>query len=146
MLGGFMGGFTTSQVEKLSGVNQKVLHYWDKSGFLSPSLVQAQGAGSRRVYSFQDLVAIRMARELRDAGISLQGLRKSVEFLRNLESVEQPLAETFLVTDGKDIYLKRGDAVMSVLRQSGQGCFYFVVDLSRTVEGLREAVKKLFAA
>lgn len=139
-------GFSTPEVEKLSGVDRKSLHYWDRTGFLSPSIVRASGTGSRRIWGFRDVVAARVARELRDAGIPLQSLRKVVEFLRSSEGVEQPFAESFLVTDGQDIYLKQGEAILSVLRAPGQACFFFVVDLSRTVAELKEEVEKLRAA
>ena len=136
-------GFSTAQVERLTSIGAKTLHFWDRSGFLSPSVVQAHGTGSRRIYSFRDLVALRVAGQLRDAGISLQSLRKVVSALRDMHGLEQPLAETYLVTNGHDVFEKHGDDVMSVLRQPGQAMFSFVIDLSRTVEALHEAMSKL---
>lgn len=135
-------GFSTAQVEHLTGINAKTLHFWDRSGFLSPSLVQAHGTGSRRVYSFRDLVALRVAAQLRDAGISLQSLRKVVAVLRDMRSLENPLAETYLITNGHDVFEKRGDEVMSVLRQPGQSVFSFVIDLTRTVEQLQADIRQ----
>ncbi len=136
-------GFSTAQVERLTSIGAKTLHFWDRSGFLAPSVVQAHGTGSRRIYSFRDLVALRVAGQLRDAGISLQSLRKVVSALRDMHGLEQPLAETYLVTNGHDVFEKHGDDVMSVLRQPGQAMFSFVIDLSRTVEALHEAMSKL---
>jgi DNA-binding transcriptional MerR regulator len=138
-----MQGFRAAQTEALTGVNPKTLHYWDRSGFLSPSIAQAAGTGTRRLYSFQDLVALRVAHELRESGISLQALRRVVRFLHDYKRVEQPMAETFLVTDGLDVYAKRGNAVMSVLREPGQGLLFHVVNLSRVVGQLREAIVQL---
>lgn len=135
-------GFSVSQVERLTGVNRKTLHFWDRSGFLSPSVLGAHGTGSRRIYSFRDLVALRVAAQLRDAGISLQSLRKVVAVLREMRGLEQPLAETYLITNGHDVFEKHGEDVMSVLRQPGQAIFSFVIDLSRTVETLREAIDR----
>jgi DNA-binding transcriptional MerR regulator len=139
------GGFTAGQAAKVTGLKYATVDYWDRSGFLSPSVAVAQGKGSDRVYNFQDLIALRVARQLREAGISLQALRKIVGFLRKRKGLASPLAETYLVTDGRDVYEKQGDGVLSVLRQPGQGCFFFVLDLSRTVAELREAVEKLVA-
>lgn len=135
-------GFSTAQVERLTGIGAKTLHFWDRSGFLSPSVVGAHGTGSRRIYSFRDLVALRVAAQLRDAGISLQSLRKVVAALREMHGLEQPLVETYLVTNGLDVFEKHGEDVMSVLRQPGQAMFSFVIDLSRTVETLREAIHR----
>jgi DNA-binding transcriptional MerR regulator len=102
------------------GVNPKTLHYWDRTGFLSPSVRAASGTGTRRLYSFRDLVALRVAHELRQRGISLQGLRAVVDFLRRMDGLEQPLAECFLVTDGYDVYAQRGDTTISALQSPGQ--------------------------
>lgn len=135
-------GFSTAQVEHLTGIGAKTLHFWDQSGFLSPSIVGAHGTGSRRIYSFRDLVALRVAAQLRDAGISLQSLRKVVSALREMHGLEQPLAETFLVTNGRDVLERHGDELMSVFRQPGQAIFSFVVDLSQTVTTLREDIQK----
>ncbi len=133
-------GFSTAQVERLTGVGAKTLHFWDRSGFLSPSVIGAHGTGSRRIYSFRDLVALRVAAQLRDAGISLQSLRRVVIALREMHGLEQPLAETYLATNGYDVFEKRGEDVMSVLRAPGQVSFSFIIDLTRTVEILRQAI------
>jgi DNA-binding transcriptional MerR regulator len=83
-----MEGFTAKQVVALTGVPYKRLDSWANSGFLMPSLAEADGTGSRRLYSFQDLIALRTAKILRDAGISLQGLRKVMHFLRDTRRLE----------------------------------------------------------
>lgn len=135
-------GYTTAQVERLTGIGAKTLHFWDRSNFVSPSLMQAHGTGSRRIYSFRDLVALRIAAQLRDAGISLQSLRKVVAALHAMYGLEQPLAETYLVTNGHDVFEKHGEDVMSVLRAPEQAYFSFVIDLSRTVDTLRQAIQQ----
>ena len=135
-------GFSTTQVERLTSIGAKTLHFWDRSGFISPSIVQANGTGSRRIYGFRDLVALRVAAQLRDAGISLQSLRKVVLALQDMHGLEQPLAETYLVTNGHDVFEKHGDDVMSALRQPGQAMFSFVIDLTRTVEMLQEEIRR----
>ena len=139
-------GFSTAQVARLTGIGAKTLHFWDHSGFLSPSVVEAHGTGSRRIYSFRDLVALRVAVQLRNAGISLQSLRKVVLALRDMHDLEQPLAETYLVTNGHEVFEKHGEDVMSVLRQPGQAMFSFVIDLTRTVEILQEEIRKAHIA
>jgi DNA-binding transcriptional MerR regulator len=141
-----MEGFRTPQVAQLTGVNAKTLHYWDVSGFISPSIAPSRGTGTRRVYSFQDLVALRVARELRAAGISLQGLREVVSFLRRSKDVRHPMAEAFLVTDGKDVFTRQGNALLSVLRKPGQGLLFQVVNLTRTVNELHQAALRLEAS
>jgi DNA-binding transcriptional MerR regulator len=112
-------GFSVSQVERLTGINRKTLHFWDHSGFLSPSLQPAHGAGSRRRYSFRDVVALRVAAQLRDAGISVQHLRRIVDRIRQWEQLEKPLAETYLVTDGVEVWERRGEELLAWLRRTG---------------------------
>ncbi len=138
-------GFSTAQVERLTHIGAKTLHFWDRTGFLSPSVLGAHGTGSRRIYSFRDLVALRVAAQLRDAGISLQSLRKVVSALREMHGLEHPLAETYLVTNGHDVFERRGDEVMSVLRAPGQVMFTFVIDLTRTVDALRTDIQEMRA-
>jgi DNA-binding transcriptional MerR regulator len=129
-------GFTVSQALQVAGLTRPTLHYWDRTGFLRPSL--------GRAYSFQDLVALRVARQLRHAGISLQALRRLVALLRTKKGLVSPLAETYLVTDGHDVYEKQGDAgLSSVLRNPGQGCLFYVLDLGRTVAEVEQAVAGL---
>lgn len=141
-----MDGFSVGDVTRVTGVSAKTLHFWDRSGFISPSLMQARGTGTRRIYDFRDLVAIRVAAQLRAAGISLQALRKVLELVRSIGEWEQPLAEMYLVTDGRDVFAKRGEELLSLLRQPRQQVFAFVIDLRQTVETLRADVDQLRCA
>ncbi len=138
-----MDGYPTAFVCRLTGINRKTLHYWDKTGFLSPTVEMAHGAGSRKLYGFCDLVSIQVALELRDHGISLQGLRRVMEYLQKSKHLEHALTETFLITDGLDVYERRGEEILSVLRNPGQGKFAFVVlDLGLTVANLRHRIEE----
>ena len=132
-------GFRIQQVEQLTGVDRRTLDYWDLSGFVHPSIRRATGKGSLRLWSFEDLVALKVAGQLRRAGISLQALRKVIMHLR-ARGVEQPLAGTYLVSDGKDVYEAHGNAAVSTLRQPGQAGFLWLVDLGCVVAELRAAV------
>jgi DNA-binding transcriptional MerR regulator len=142
-----MKGFTAKQVVALTGVPYKRLDSWANSGFLMPSIAEADGTGSRRLYSFQDLVALRTAKLLRDVGISLQGLRKVMQFLRDIHGIERPLVQTRLIVTGDDVLIVQTDGdLMSVLRHPSQHVLRVIVDLGRLVQALREEVKKLRAA
>lgn len=139
-----MDGFKTPQVATLSGVNANTLHYWAKSGFVTPSIAKARGTGTRRLWSFRDVCALRVAAELRAAGISLQSLRKVVKHLqrvKGLDSHSDLLAGTYLVVDreGRDVYeATREELLVSLLRKPGQGVFAYVIHLGRVIEELRE--------
>jgi len=138
------GAFTSGQACRLSGVVYRTLDYWASSGFLPPSAQDAEGKGTWRGYSFRDIVQLRVAKRLRDAGISLQGLRRVKQRLQEERQLEAPFAETYLVTNGRDVYeVRRGkDAVWSLLQEPGQRSFPWVIlDLSQTVADVREAVE-----
>ena len=138
------GAFTSGQTCRLSGVAYRTLDYWASSGFLPPSAQDTEGKGTWRGYSFRDIVQLRVAKRLRDAGISLQGLRKVQQRLQEERQLDAPFAETYLVTNGRDVYeVKHGkDAVWSLLQEPGQRSFPWVIlDLSQTVTEVREAVE-----
>jgi DNA-binding transcriptional MerR regulator len=142
-----MAGFTAKQVVALTGVPYKRLDSWANSGFLIPSIAEADGTGSRRLYSFQDLITLRTAKLLRDTGISLRGLRNVVQFLRDTHRMAQPLAHTRLVMVGDDVLIVQTEGdLMRVLRHPSRHVLHVVVDLGCLVQALCEEVDKLRAA
>ena len=135
--------WTSGQACRVSGVAYRTLDYWASSGFLPPSAQDAEGKGTWRGYTFRDIVQLRVAKRLRDAGISLQGLRKVQQRLQQEHSLEAPFAATYLVTNGRDVFeVKRGkDDVWSLLQAPGQRGFPWVIlDLSHTVAEVRQDV------
>jgi len=131
--------FTAGQASRLSGVAYATLDSWARTGFLRPSIEEAHGKGSERLYSFADLVALRAARELRDRGISLQKLRRIVDYVRQRDGLEAPLSQTFLITDGVDVYERHGDITISLLAQPEQLCM-FVLDLGKMAAQVQAAL------
>ncbi len=129
-------GYSAGQAARLSRTPYRTLDYWAKSGFLAPSLAPARGKGSQRRYSFADLVALRVASLLREQGISLRQLRRVVARLRE-RGYDAPLAQAYLVSDGRDVYERRGDELTSLLRQPGQGTFLWVLNLGEVEQALR---------
>jgi DNA-binding transcriptional MerR regulator len=139
-------GFTTATVSKLAGVTRATLENWDRSGFLSPS-VPAKRRGISREYSFRDVVAIRVARELKKEGVPLQALRKVVQYLcaRNGLSPTEALASTNLVTNGRDVFEVAGDVTISTLLRPGQRML-LMVSLHELVSELQAKARALRAA
>jgi DNA-binding transcriptional MerR regulator len=122
-------GFTPRQVTRLTGVPYSTLNLWAKNGLIPPSIAAGVGSGSERVYSFSDLVALKVAFELRKSGVTTSSLQKAVEFLRRNEHMEKPLSEARLVVSGHDVAIVRQGELASVLSKPGQGYLRFVVDL-----------------
>jgi DNA-binding transcriptional MerR regulator len=139
-------GFQTEVAAKLGGVTVDMLANWDRTGFLSPS-VPAKRRGISRRYSFRDLVAVRVAAQLRAEGIPLQALRKVVAYLcaRTGLSPTEALAATNLVTDGQDVHEVTGEASISTLRRPGQRML-LMVPLDAVVTELQARARALRAA
>ncbi len=132
-------GFTMGQTARVSGVPARTIDYWALSGFLQPSIQQASGKGSTRLWSFEDLVALRVAGHLREAGISLQALRRVIAHLRG-RTPPASLANTYLVSNGHDVFERSGDELISALRSPGQRVFAWVIDLGAVVEEVEAAL------
>jgi DNA-binding transcriptional MerR regulator len=137
-----VAGYRAPQVCKLVGITYRQLDYWARTGLIVPSMQQAHGSGSQRVYSFTDVVQLKVIKNLLDAGMSLKKIRSAVEILRDEMDSEQPLADVTLLSDGKTIYAAHSDEeVVDVLRK-GQGVFSIAIGpVQDQVEG---AIHQLF--
>lgn len=132
-----MEGFTAQQATRLTACTPHQLRYWDKVGLVQPSLQQTGGRpGRRRLYSFRDLVALRVVKSLLDNGMSVQRVRRAWDYLRRTADIDAHLAEISLVTDGRSIFVVVHDEeeLLDALRQ-GQLAFFIAIDeIARTVE------------
>lgn len=132
-----MEGFTAQQACKLTNCTPHQLRYWDRVGLVSPSLQQTGGRpGVRRLYSFRDLVALRVVRSLLDNGMSLQRVRRAWDYLRRNAELDEHLAGVKLVTDGQSIFRVSDDEseLLDALRE-GQLAFFVAIDeITRKVE------------
>lgn len=119
--------FNTKAISKIVGLTQRQIDYWDKTHFIKPSVKEAAGYGSARLFSFEDLVRMKVAKTLMDSGISLQKIRKAVSYLKkHMPNVENPLSDLKFLTDGETVFvltknsreiidtLKNGQLVISV--------------------------------
>jgi len=123
-------GFTTHQASRLSGCTPRQLRYWDQIGLVRPSLRQTGGRpGVPRMYSFRDLVELRVVRSLLDGGMSLQRVRRAYEYLRRQANLDEQLSDVKLITDGKSIFkvARREGEILDALRD-GQMAFFVAID------------------
>ncbi len=123
-----MEGFGSRAVASITGLTQRQIDYWDRTALITPSLASSSGRGTRRLYDFVDLVQFRVAASLREQGISLQKIRKSIHFLRKAQQdLERPLASLKFLTDGATIFvLTTNNKVVLDTLKGGQ----FVLSLS----------------
>ena len=116
-------GFRGPQVCAIVGITYRQLDYWARTGLLRPSLADAKGSGSQRLYSYRDLLELKVIKQLLDAGLKLQQARRAIACLRDSG---EDLASASLVLAGEGSVLARtGDEIVDLLR-GGQGVFNIV--------------------
>lgn len=130
-------GFTADQATKLTGCTHHQLRYWDRVNLVSPSIQRTGGRpGVPRLYSFRDLVALRVVRSLLDNGMSLQRIRRAWDYLRRNGSMDDHLSSVTLVTDGTSIFqVGSSDGELLDALREGQLAFFVAIDeVARSVE------------
>ncbi len=104
-----------------AGITYRQLDYWARTGLVEPSVRSAHGSGSQRLYSFRDILVLKVVKRLLDTGISLQQIRAAVQHLRDRGTDD--LAQVTLMSDGVTVYeCTSADEVVDLL-QGGQGVF-----------------------
>ncbi len=120
-------GYRAPQVCNVVGISYRQLDYWARTDLLRPSIQSAQGSGSQRLYSFTDIVQLKVVKRLLDAGMSLKRIRTAMEILRIQMQSDTPLTDVTLLSDGTTIYAAHSaDEVVDVFRR-GQGVFGIAV-------------------
>ncbi len=117
-----------------AGITYRQLDYWARTGLVEPTVRGAKGSGSQRLYSFRDILILKVIKRLLDAGISLQQIRSAVQFLR--ERGTDDLTRVTLMSDGASVYeCTSNDEVIDLL-QGGQGVFGIAIGgVWREIEG-----------
>ncbi|MDP5226229.1 MULTISPECIES: MerR family transcriptional regulator [Arthrobacter] len=119
---------------KAAGITYRQLDYWARTGLVEPTVRGAAGSGSQRLYSFRDILVLKVVKRLLDTGVSLQQIRSAVSHLR--ERGVEDLAQITLMSDGASVYeCTSADEVIDLV-QGGQGVFGIAVGrVWREVEG-----------
>jgi DNA-binding transcriptional MerR regulator len=128
------GSFSRQQVLKLTELSSRQLSYWRKTGLVCP---QSITPGGHARYAFTDLVALRTAKRLLDAGVSLQRIRKCLDSLtRFLPAADRPLVELSLVVTGDVVLVFHGERAFDAL--TGQEWVFPIAELAAEVEKLQQ--------
>jgi DNA-binding transcriptional MerR regulator len=133
-------GYRGPQVCSLVGITYRQLDYWARTGLLRPSLADARGSGSQRLYSYRDLIELKVVKQLLDAGVSLQRARKAIECLRTDLGAE--VSSASLVLAGSDSLLAQSDGEVVDLLRGGQGVLN-IVPLAPVVGELQAAIHRI---
>ena len=117
-----------------AGITYRQLDYWARTGLVEPTIKNAAGSGSQRLYGFKDILVLKIVKRLLDTGVSLQNIRTAVEHLRKIGATE--LESMTLMSDGASIYeCSSPDQIVDLL-QGGQGVFGIAISKVWTeVEG-----------
>jgi DNA-binding transcriptional MerR regulator len=111
-------GYSGTQAAQIVGITYRQLDYWARTDLVRPSLADASGSGSRRRYSYRDLLELRMIKSLLDAGIRLETVRDVFNYVR--ASVDDDIVSANLVISGSSVVLCDGEELVDVVRR-GQG-------------------------
>lgn len=125
------GGFSGAAAADIAGITYRQLDYWTRTGLVSPSLAAASGSGSRRRYSYTDLLELRVIKSLLDAGIRLENVREAFTYLR--EVLGQEITSASLVIQGSSSVVVRDDGELVDLVRRGQGVLNIL-----PLDGVRE--------
>ncbi|HVB18824.1 MAG TPA: MerR family transcriptional regulator [Acidimicrobiales bacterium] len=131
-------GFSGPTVCRLTGVTYRQLDYWARTELVTPSITPASGSGSKRAYSYGDLLEVKVIKSLLNAGVSLSRARHAVECLRT--SLGADLASSSLVLSDAGSVLAHDDGELVDLMRGGQGVFN-IVPLANVVAELSTTLR-----
>jgi predicted RNase H-like HicB family nuclease len=138
-----LNSFNSKTVSKILGIPLRVIDYWDRTNFVKPSINEASGYGSMRLYSFTDLIQFKVAKFLRNQGLSLQKIRKSLNYLRkHLLEIEKPLVQLRFLTDGETIFVltNKDREIIDTLKK---GQYVFAIAIGELINDLKGKTSKI---
>jgi len=104
-----------------AGITYRQLDYWDRTGLVVPQIRTAEGSGSQRLYSFRDILMLKVIKKLIDAGISLQQIRLAIDHLRSRGNID--MTAITLISDGTSVFECTEDNEIIDLVKGGQAMF-----------------------
>jgi DNA-binding transcriptional MerR regulator len=135
--------YTSREAARVSGVPFFTVDYWDRSKFLRPTIAKGDGRGKgrQRMYSYGDIILLRIARELREQKVSLETLRSIV---RKLAGCTSELATARYAIVGREVETARNSTeMMTILKRPGRRTFGVLLDLRALLETVREKARAL---
>lgn len=111
--------FSGKRTAEIVGITYRQLDYWARTELVRPSILDAAGSGSRRAYSYDDLLELKVIKTLLDAGLRLDSVREVFHYLK--EQLGEDVASANLVINGKKSVVVRSGQELIELLQNGQG-------------------------
>ena len=131
--------FNTKMACKIVGISLRQIQHWDEIGLVKPSIREASGKGSVRLYSYTDLIQLKLVKTLRDHRISLQKIRRSLEYLQShFPEIRKPFLELKFLTDGETVFILTADEkkILDTLKRQ----FVFTLAIGELVHELKGQV------
>lgn len=114
-------GYRGTVASKVAGITYRQLDYWARKQIVEPSITPSHGSGSRRLYSFKDVVILAVSKRLLDAGVNLQNVTAAIGFLSRRTTAQ--LADVTIMCDGQQVYECTTSEQMLDLLRSGKAVF-----------------------
>jgi DNA-binding transcriptional MerR regulator len=137
-------GYSGTKAKNVVGISYRQLDYWARTDLVRPSLTDAKGSGSRRLYSYRDLLELRVIKSLLDAGIKLESVRAAFAYLR--AHVDTDISAAHLVISGGDVMVCEGGELTDVMNRAGQGVLVNVLALGGVKLHLDDQIEKFAAS
>lgn len=134
-------GYSGKGASEIVGITYRQLDYWARTDLIRPSLIDAAGSGSRRQYSYRDLLELKVIKNLLDSGIRLEQVREIFNYLQ--DELGEDVATANLVVNGSQPMLVRSGEEVIDLLQNGQGVLN-ILPLSGVVDEIEEKIVELF--
>ena len=134
-------GFSGDEARKIVGITYRQLDYWARTELIRPSLADASGSGTRRRYTYRDLLKLKAIKALIDAGIRLALIRKVFDFLE--DKLDEDVVQVNLVIQGTSVMVQRGEEEIIDLIRNGQGVLN-ILPLAVVKEDLDAKIVELF--
>ncbi len=134
-------GFSSKRTAEIAGITYRQLDYWAREDIVRPSLTRASGSGSRRLYSYRDLLELRVIKTLIDSGIKLQQVRKGLDYMRD-QLGEDVTSANLVISGTSSVVVNTGEELIEIL-QNGQGVLN-VLPLGGVKDTVDERIVDLF--
>ena len=116
-------GYTGPEVCKITGISYRQLDHWTTTKLINASVRNIKGSGFHRIYSFNDIVLVKLVKKLRSAGISLQKIRIALKNVNKILGKNSNISDVSIFSDGSSIYVLTDNDQMIDLLKKGQAVF-----------------------
>lgn len=135
-----MDTYDSKTVSRIVGVSLRQIQYWDEQGFIRPSVKLASGRGTKRLYSYQDLLCLKVVKDLTHHGFSLQKVRRCLRPLKQYSAQVHPAESLKYLTDGEELFVITNDRAKILAAMNRQ--FVVSLGIGNIVRELNGEVKR----